>query len=135
MEKWCDCGKKLTIRLRTVIYQNRVEIENVPIYSCDVCKRTHVYPDIKKELKSLIGQLDNKPDKRHYYFDEMNEIARLINRISEEDFSRQSFESLIEERINELLDLLILAQSVDDILWAVDIRQRLAQISKYSMSV
>ncbi|MDF2815306.1 MAG: hypothetical protein K0Q81_1506, partial [Paenibacillus sp.] len=30
------------IRLRTVIFQNKVEIENVPIYSCDACQRTEV---------------------------------------------------------------------------------------------
>ena len=35
MQKYCKCGRTMNLRLRTVIYQSKVDIENVPIYSCE----------------------------------------------------------------------------------------------------
>lgn len=47
----------MNLRLRTVIYQSKVDIENVPIYSCEGCGRSEVVPHVKPELTGLIGKL------------------------------------------------------------------------------
>src|SRR5690242_16119968 len=57
LEKSCKCGRKMNIRLRTVIYQNKVEIDNVPIFSCETCSHSEVYPGVKPELTGLIAEL------------------------------------------------------------------------------
>lgn len=131
----CKCGARMGIRLRTVIFQNRVEIENVPIYSCEECKRTIVFPAVKQELTRFIGTLGHEPERKQYFFNEMNEIANLMHKVADKERWQESVERIVEERINELLDLLLLAQSVDDAAWTNDIRERLAQITKHTLSV
>ncbi|UUZ85779.1 hypothetical protein LJK88_21195 [Paenibacillus sp. P26] len=44
MQKLCKCGGEMSIRLRTVIYQNKVEIENVPIFTCESCAAARCFP-------------------------------------------------------------------------------------------
>ncbi|SDC79598.1 hypothetical protein SAMN02799630_01512 [Paenibacillus sp. UNCCL117] len=125
----------MSIRLRTVIYQNKVEIENVPIFSCDSCSRSEVFPEVKPELTGLIGTLGGKPDKRQLRFNEVSEIAHLMMRATEKNRAADSVEAIIDERINELLDLLLLAQSLHDEPWIEDLRKRLSQIAKHSLTV
>ncbi len=134
MQKPCKCGRKMNIRLRTVIYQNKVDIENVPIFSCDFCGRSEVYPNVKPELTGLIGKLGGKPDKQQFLFHEMSEIAYLLFKVTEKEHMNDSVEKIVEERINELLDVLLLAQALGDQPWIEDIRKRLSQISQHTLS-
>jgi hypothetical protein len=134
MQKQCKCSHIMNIRLRTVIYQNKVDIDNVPIYSCEACGRSEVVANVKPELTSLIGKLGSKPDKQQYSFDELSEIAYLLLKVTEREHRQDSVEKIVEERINELLDVLLLAQSLGDIPWMEDIRKRLSQISQNAIS-
>lgn len=133
MQKHCKCGSSMSIRLRTVIYQNKVQIGNVPVYSCDSCNRSEVFCEIKGELTGLIGSLGNKPDKQQLQFEEVSEIAHLMVLATNEKCISISIERIIEERINELLDLLLLAQSLNDESWVAEVRKRLSQIAQYSL--
>ncbi len=63
MQKLCNCGQSMEIRLRTVVYQNSVEIESVPIYSCDSCNSCEVFTEVKSQLKELIHSLGEAPEK------------------------------------------------------------------------
>jgi hypothetical protein len=135
LRKLCKCGSSMSVRLRTVIYQNKVEIENVPIFSCGVCRRSEVFAEVKPELTGVIGKLGNSPEKQHLHFNDINEIAHLMYKVTEKQHAADPVEKIVEERINELLDLLLLAQSLGDEPWAEDIRKRLGQISKHSLSV
>lgn len=135
MQKQCKCGQMMSIRLRTVIYQNKVDIENVPIFSCDGCGRSEVAPTVKPDLTGLIGKLGSKPDKQQLYFHELSEVANLLHKISDKDHMNDSMEKIIAERINELLDILLLAQSLGDSPWIDDTRKRLSQISQHSFSI
>jgi hypothetical protein len=125
----------MSIRLRTVIYQNKVEIENVPVYSCEECKRTIVFPAVKSELTKFIGSLGNRPERQLFYFNELNEIAHVMNKVADKTRWNESVERIVEERINELLDLLLLAQSVEDQQWIEDVRSRLVQITHHAVEV
>lgn len=135
LQKVCKCGKSMNIRLRTVIYQNKVEIENVPIHSCDSCSRSEVFADVKPELTGLIGALGGKPNKQQVNFVEISEIAHLMVKVTEKKHASDPVEAIIEERVNELLDLLLLAQSLNDEPWIEDLRKRLSQIAKHSLTV
>lgn len=134
MHKLCNCGRSMSIRLRTVIYQSKVDIENVPIYTCESCQRSEVLPSVKTELTGLIGKLGSKPDKQQLLFDEMSEIAYLMRKVSEKEYRGESVERIVEDRINELLDILLIAKSLGDEPWIEDIRARLSQISQHSIS-
>jgi hypothetical protein len=135
MQKQCKCGRMMNIRLRTVIYQNKVDIENVPIFSCEICGRSEVAQAIKPELTGLIGKLGSKPEKQQLFFHEMSEVAYLLFKISEKERMNDSMEKIIAERINELLDILLLAQSLADTPWIEDTRKRLSQISQHTLSI
>lgn len=132
MQKLCKCGHAMKIRLRTVIYQNKVEIENVPVYSCDSCSRSEVFPGVKPELTGLIGDLGSKPEKKQLFFDELSELAHLMMKVTDKEHRHEPVERILEERVNELLDMLLLARSLGDEPWMEDVRQRLSQITKHA---
>lgn len=135
MLKYCKCGAAMDFRLRTVIYQNKVEIENVPVFSCDTCNRSEVFAEVKPDLTGLIGKLGSKAEKQSVHFEDVSEIAHLMVKAADKERQSESAHMIIQERINELLDLLLLAQSLQDDHWMDDLRKRLTQIAKHSLSV
>jgi predicted NAD/FAD-binding protein len=116
------------IRLRTLIYSDRLEIENVPVFSCDACNYNELYAEAKPDLTKLIDQLGGKPEKQQLYFNEINDFAHMLFTVSAAESLPVSAEKLLEERVNRLLDLLLLAKSLNDELWERDICGRLEQI-------
>ena len=124
------------MKLRTVIYSGKVEIDNVPVYSCDACSRSEVFPEVKPDLTGLIGQLGAKPEQQTFLFNEWNEWADLIMELytRQKRPSRQEMDKLIGERINKLLDILLLAQRLGDNEWIAEVEKRLSQISRRTMS-
>lgn len=135
MHKRCHCGDIMKMKLRTVIYSGKVEIDNVPIFSCTTCNRSEVFPEVKPDLTGLIAQLGAQPDKQTFLFNECNEWANLLVEAKAEKLrtDQPAFERLIEQRINELLDLYLLAQSLNDEAWITDINKRLEQISRRTL--
>lgn len=131
MHKLCNCGASMQIRLRTVIFQNKVEIDNVPVYSCDSCQRSEVFPPVKSELTGYIRTLGPQPEKGNVLFNELSELAHLLFLVTKRENKHIPIETVIEDRINELLDLLLLAQSLDDAAWLEDVRSRLKQITTH----
>ncbi len=123
----------MSIRLRTVIFSNKVNIENVPIYSCNGCERSEVLQDVKQELSSLIRQLGRNPVKQHIRFNESNELAFLLHEATKKERANVPVEQIVKERVNQLLDLMLLAQSLGDEPWSEEIRDRLSQIAKASI--
>lgn len=134
MQKPCQCGEMMNMKLRTVIFSNKVEIHHVPIYSCTACQFSEVFAAVKPELTKLIAQLDVEPQKQVIHFNEVNEWAHLMFQVSDKDNAHIPVEVIIEERINQLLDLILIAQSVDDQVWIADIRHRLQQITECMVS-
>ncbi|WP_306010660.1 hypothetical protein MHI37_13495 [Paenibacillus sp. FSL H8-0548] len=123
------------MKLRTVIYSGKVEIDNVPIFSCTTCNRSEVFPEVKPDLTGLIAQLGAKPDKQTFLFNECNEWANLLVEAKADKLKTDepAFQRLIEQRINKLLDLYLLANSLNDMAWIADIEKRLEQISRRSL--
>ncbi|OMF37565.1 hypothetical protein BK133_05810 [Paenibacillus sp. FSL H8-0548] len=135
MHKRCHCGDIMRMKLRTVIYSGKVEIDNVPIFSCTTCNRSEVFPEVKPDLTGLIAQLGAKPDKQTFLFNECNEWANLLVEAKADKLKTDepAFQRLIEQRINKLLDLYLLANSLNDMAWIADIEKRLEQISRRSL--
>ena len=132
MQKRCPCGDVMPMKLRTVIYSGKVEIDNVPIFSCPTCSRSEVFPEVKPDLTGLIGTLGIYPVKQTYLFNEWNEWANLlVEAYHEHKLSDAALmKRLTDERINTLLDLYAYAQSIQDEAWIADIHKRLNQLSR-----
>ncbi|MEX2460893.1 MAG: hypothetical protein WD469_06275 [Paenibacillaceae bacterium] len=124
----------MNIRMRTVIYKNRIEIENVPIYTCVSCSKSEVFQPVKSELTNLISQFGKHPEKKQFYFNETSELAFLFMTVSQREFKHIPVDKILERRINELLDLLLLARSLQDVLWVEDILKRLSQLTLQSLN-
>ncbi|MEI7027846.1 hypothetical protein WBG83_19370 [Paenibacillus sp. y28] len=121
----------MALKLRTVIFQSRVEIENVPIFTCPSCNRSSVFPPVKPDLSRLIQSFGDKPDKQQVFFNEANELSFLMCKASDKRYIDMPIEVIIQDRINELLDMLLLCQSLGDVEWIDDTRHRLAQITEH----
>ncbi|WP_040948553.1 hypothetical protein [Gorillibacterium massiliense] len=131
MNKICMCGKKMAIRINRIIYRHKVEIEGVPIWVCLGCDRYEVLPYVKEQLLELVEELGERPARQILGFGERNEIARLIAAYCEKGGNPRQLKLLVEERINELLDMLLLARSLEDTPWEEDIGRRLSVLTAY----
>lgn len=120
------------MKLRTVIYSGKVEIVNVPVFTCRMCSRSEVYPIVKPDLTGLIGQLGARPDKQILQFNEWNEWANILVEATggkNKALDGTIVDRLASERIDMLLDLYSLAEKLGDDAWKHDLSKRLAQIS------
>lgn len=137
MRKWCDCGQAMSLDFRKVIFEGRIEIENVPILQCESCSCAsyEVLPEVKPHLLSLIGEWRQLEGSRLIHFNEMNEIANLLydTLYAEPDSStiEHVLEKKKEDRINLLLDIYGYAKEKNDGLWMEDITQRLSQLTLF----
>ncbi len=127
-EKSCHCGRDMVITLEEVLYGNKVRIKNVPIYHCPMCDHNEVMTSVKGNMKQLITKLGEKPREQVVFFNELSELAHLLDQADRQHDSGQNVDSIMQERINELLDMLILAESLCDEKWKEEINKRLAQI-------
>jgi hypothetical protein len=73
-----------------------------------------------------------KLTKQSIYFQDINELAKLLFRASDPEFDNNTVNEMIHLRINELNDLLLLAESIHDTEWVDELHDRLDQISDYS---
>ncbi|MFC5532299.1 hypothetical protein [Cohnella yongneupensis] len=131
MLKLCSCGEQMALSLRTVIFAKKVNITNVPVYSCDICGRNDVFHGVKDDVGRLISQLGAVSDSRSIPFDQVHEWASLLSdlRTQMKKLQPSDVARATEERTNQLLDLLNLASSLGDESWKQEIQSRLAQLS------
>lgn len=126
------CGHEMELTLRTIIHARKVEIHHVPVYTCSCCEHSELVPEIKAEVVRLMQQtLINHSSKRiQIFFEEKHEAARVFMDCLEqggEDLA-SLYDLNAEERVNQLLDMYLVAQSCQDRNWMTDIERRLKQI-------
>jgi hypothetical protein len=136
LPRHCDCGQNLNLTLRTVVFAKKVNISGVPVYYCGQCGRNEVFPGIKEDISALIGQLGAQPVSRTIPFDEMHEWAKVLSAALKEAEPLQESVVMraVEERTNQLLDLLLIASSVGDEEWKSEVKGRLNQLSAQYIS-
>lgn len=136
MHKQCPCGQLMGLKLRTVVYSGKLEIDNVPIYTCDVCLHSEVKTSVKTELKEIIQELGMIHQRKSIRFNELNEWADfLVNyklQYKNNQTSERIYEVMLEERINDLLDLYLIAEQLNDNVWLESIKKKLEQLSSIS---
>lgn len=130
----CNCEQSLKLELRTVKYSRSVTIRHVPVLVCDQCMTYELIPSMRSDLKRCIDLLGSDPGKTSFSMTDHHELAGVIyDVLADEDCPddrlHAKFEDEIEGRINLLLDMYRLAESMRDDEWVSDIRQRLSQLS------
>lgn len=115
--------------LRNVVYRKRVKILNVPVHVCvdDCCAHSQVVDMIKDDLKKLMDDLGQNPQRQAIEFEEVSELSNLLVLVVKEG-EEADVRDVVEEKVNELLDLFLLAQSLGDQKWMLELRQRLTKI-------
>lgn len=128
MEKhYICCGEPMHLTLRTLVY-NHNEITNVPVYTCLVCERSEIAARVKPELMKVVKNLTYSASKHQKVaFQDFSEYSNLLVMVADETEEKQ-IEELVEDRINQLLDLLLLAKSLKDEQWVDEISERLRQV-------
>lgn len=136
VHKRCQCGNEMKLLLRTVVYAGKTEIANVPIFSCGSCSQSEVLYDVKRDLKELIANLGSNPDEHPIRFEDCNELVDVLYEVFTQGRAYanvRNIEAMLEERINQLLDLYLLARSLSDRHWTAEIEKRLTQITSFSL--
>ncbi|TVY00654.1 hypothetical protein [Cohnella terricola] len=131
MLKRCYCGGEMNLKLRTVIFAKKVNINNVPVYNCSDCGRNDLFPSVKDDVGKLVGQLGARPDVGEIPFEQVHEWACVLSQAFLQGDSLQAKEiaKATEERIDQLLDLWLIASSLKDEVWMTEIHNRLSQLS------
>jgi hypothetical protein len=117
--------------LRTVIFARKVNINNVPVYNCSLCGRNDVFPGVKEDVGRLVGQLGSRPTPRTIPFDQVHEWAGVLSHAMNlaDSLLASTIARAKEERINQLLDLWLVASSLGDEAWKAELQRRLSQLS------
>ncbi|MBN2983448.1 MULTISPECIES: hypothetical protein [Cohnella] len=131
LHKRCPCGHGQQLTLRTVLHARKASIANVPVYSCDECGRNEVFPGVKAELGRLIGELGPAPRPQTVLFDERHEWVGVLAALHKRErrITATAVARRTEERMDELLDLLLVASNVGDEQWKTELNGRLSQLS------
>jgi hypothetical protein len=127
----------MELELRTVVYAKKVEIRNVPVFTCTDCVSYEVLKPVKPDLTDCINKLGEQPVKQDVSFGEQNELADLLHEqlLAWQDATDKEMEyrmkEAVEGRINLLLDIMGYAQKAGDQAWIEDTERRLAQLSGF----
>jgi hypothetical protein len=131
----CRCQQPMNLLLRTIVFSQKVTVHNVPVYSCPICNRNEMHPSVKPQLKSIISELGTRPKKQKIYFQDVSELAKLLYLASSSEYDDRSVNDILHYRINELLDLLNVAEALNDPVWVDEIHDRLDQIQDVSRTL
>lgn len=137
MRKLCRCGQNMSLGFRLVIFENKFQVDRVPILECEECNCYEVLPSFKADVIDLLSQLKEQGESVRVYFTEINELADVLYGLSSQagKMDPTAFRVLLEqscnERINLLLDIYGCAQKMGDTSWMNEIAVRLAPLSKF----
>lgn len=116
----------MVLTIRNVVYQGSFEIENVPVLTCERCEQSEVVEAVKDDLKKLLHALARETTTRKVDFEKVSEWAHVLVQYVEN--ARVPLRDVIGERIDDLLDLYLLAKSLNDEDWMREIQDRLKQV-------
>ena len=137
MHRCCDCKQPMNLELRTVIFAKKIEVKNVPVFSCMSCSTYEVLKPVKAHLSEYLLSIELPVDHQVVIFSEIDEVANLICDLYKRKVEMDSDElgdvvgAYKEERINLLLDVYQCALQVNDELWMRDTQRRLEQLSQF----
>ena len=105
----------------------------MPVYTCSHCEHSELVPEIKAEVIRLMQQSTGSEasNRIQIFFEEEHEAARVfMDCLEQGGEDLETLYGLIAgERVNQLLDVYLVAQFYQDRSWMMDIERRLKQIN------
>lgn len=132
----CSCSQTMNLSFRTVIYGNRIEIRQVPVWECEACGSYEVEALVKDSLLVLLKALNNDAG-ISVSFTEYDELSAILFEVYQENKYKEldpnwfntELNRRCKERINVLLDVYSYAKTSGDKLWMDDLMKRLSQLA------
>lgn len=128
MNKNCICGSVMEITLRTLYFNKKVEIKNVPVYSCPTCHRHEIIEQVKYKIKDLISTHIGMGKKVTVHFEELSELAQLIMMIREKQEYPHREEWKIQEELAELLESMLVHGTYTEMDWSEKIHKKIEKM-------
>ncbi|WP_379201699.1 hypothetical protein [Paenibacillus sp. GCM10012306] len=136
MEKACGCGGDMTIHMHTLVYNTKIKITDVPVYTCESCSRYEPLPVIKPALGELVQQLGiegiagskvSLADGSEWAF----VLKETFSKFSGESLSEleEEIRKTVQSRIDLLLDIYRFAGNSGDGEWMRETGERLSQLT------
>lgn len=128
MNKNCICGSAMEITLRTLYFNKKVEIKNVPVYSCPACHRHEIIEQVKFKIKDLISTHIGAGKKVTVHFEELSELAQLLMMVREKQEYPFREEWMIQEELEELLESMLVYGTYKDLDWSEKIHKKIEKM-------
>ncbi|KTD87934.1 hypothetical protein [Paenibacillus etheri] len=135
MEKLCSCGGLMTLHMHSLIFNTKVKITHVPVYTCPVCTSYEPLSFIKADLGKLVKELNADEPRQDFSFTERNELASVLKESLSElivggfQELELAIRAIIQARVDMLLDLYRLAEELTDQNWMEETSRRLSQLT------
>lgn len=136
MRRKCSCNQPMNLELHTVIFSKKLEIQNVPVFSCMSCSTYELLAPLKTQLSEYLKTVQLPKERRVVSFAEMNEAANLFYDLYKRKVNLDAdnlieiMETFKQERINLLLDVYQYAVQMNDESWTCDTQRRLEQLAE-----
>lgn len=135
MEKLCSCGGLMTLHMHSLIFNTKVKITHVPVYTCPKCTSYEPLSFIKADLGKLVKELNADVPRQDFSFTERNELASVLKEslseviIGEFQELELAIRGAIQGRVDMLLDIYRLAEVLTDQNWMEETSRRLSQLT------
>lgn len=113
MLKICKCGSEMEITLRTLYFNKKIEIKNVPVYSCSSCSANELMQQVKPKVRTIIKDAVKKSKKQTLYLDKYSELVQLITMLYNEQDHPYKGKSIHGE-VEELLEAFLIEDSLEE---------------------
>jgi hypothetical protein len=135
MEKLCSCGGLMNLHMHSLIFNTKMKITHVPVYTCPECASYEPLQFIKADLGKLVKELSGEDSGKDFLFTERNELTSVLKESLSETIigGISELETIIRERIQSRVDMLLdiyrLAEKLSDQHWMEETSRRLSQLS------
>lgn len=129
LEKRCRCDGWMELELRTLKFRHDTDIQHVPVYRCMLCDYHEILSHVKPIFMNLLDRLDEEKEPHTVYFNEISEYTDVLVQLSKANKDETELDDYLAQRVNQLLDLMNMAQQVRDEKWLNEIKYRLQQVT------
>jgi hypothetical protein len=134
MEKQCRCGGRMELELRTLKFGRETDILHVPVFRCVDCEFHEILSHVKPIFMNLLDRVEHETGPQTVYFNEISEYTDVLVKLSKSKRDERELNRCLDERVDQLLDLMNMAHQAQDEKWMGEIKYRLQQVTISSPS-
>ena len=117
----------MEVTIRTLKFEKNLEIKNAPVYTCNECERLELLEQVKKIVTTKIIEHGQSKKKEVIHLDKESELSQLLM-IGYYDQLEGINSTEIQQKIQHLMDELLLHESNDDSDWRDRIHKTIEKV-------